>query len=238
MIKRENYNDIFISILQTKFNVNLQQIKHIESKEGIIITDGNKVFKCLTLLNEQQDLIIHSLNTNAITKELIHLHKSFIETNQLIVHFFLNLKALSEAIKNNKIKTIINFEVFLINDLIIIVMPFVNITNFYDFDNKSIIAILKDFKKINWLSLDFEPKNIKQTNKNLIFIDIGFFFVPFYEEGFKTMCKRAYMSLHFLNSSALKDYLRKAITEKDLSFLPNKIIHQKQFEIFYREVLK
>ena len=72
----------------------------------------------------------------------------------------------------------------------------------------------------------------------MIFIDIGFFFVPFYEEGFKIMCKRAYISLHFLNSGALKDYLRKAITEKDLSFLPNKINHQKQFEIFYKEAIK
>jgi len=36
------------------------------------------------------------------------------------------------------------------------------------------------------------------------------------------MCKRAYISNHFSNSNKLKNYLRKAITENDLSFLPNK----------------
>jgi len=238
MIKRENYKNKFISILQSKFNVDLQAIKEIESKEGIILTDGTKVYKCLTLLNEQQELISHSLNTNILSKKLKDLHKSFLETNQLIVHFFLNLQALSEAIKKEEIRTIIGFEVFLIDKFIIIVMPFVNVSEFADAKNKSVIAILRDFKKISWLSLDFEPKNVKKNNNNLIFLDIGFFFVPFYEKGFETMCKRAYITLHFSNSNNLKTYLRKAITEIDFSFLPNDINHQEQFNIFYREANK
>jgi len=135
MIRRENYKNKFIPILQSKFNVDLQVIKEIESKEGIIVTDGNKVYKCLTLLNEQQELISHSLNTNILSEELTDLHKSFLETNQLIVHFFLNLKALSEDIKKHKIKTVINFEVFLIDKFIIIVMPFANVSEFNNANN-------------------------------------------------------------------------------------------------------
>ncbi len=238
MIKRENYKNKFISILQSKFNVNVTLVKELESKEGIIVTDGNKVYKCLTLLNEQQDLISHFLNTNILSEELTDLHKSFLDTNQLIVHFFLNLKALSESIKRNKIKTVVNFEVFLIDKLIIIEMPFIEFSDFNSVNNKSIIAILQDLKKIAWLSLDFEPKNVKQLNGKLIFLDIGLFFVPFYEDGFITMCKRAYITSHFFNSNNLKTYLRKAITEIDFSFLPDNINHQKQFITFYREANK
>jgi len=238
MIRRENFKNKFISILQSKFNVDLQVISELDSKEGIIVTDGRKVYKCLTLLNEQQELITHSLNMNILSKELKDLHNSFLETNQLIVHFFLNLKALSEVIKKNQIETIINFEVFLINKFIIIVMPFVNISEFNCANNKSMIAILRDFKKISWLSLDFEPKNVKKNNDSLIFLDIGFFFVPFFEKGFETMCKRAYITSHFFNSNNLKTYLRKAITEIDLSFLPNNTDHQEKFNIFYGEVNK
>ncbi len=238
MIRRENYKNKFIPILQSKFNVDLQIIEEIESKEGIIVTDGNKVYKCLTLLNEQQELISHSLNTNILSEELTNLHKNFLETNQLIVHFFLNLKALSEDIKKHKIKTVINFEVFLIDKFIIIVMPFVNVSEFNNANNQSIISILRDFKKIAWLSLDFEPKNVKQLNDSLIFLDIGFFFVPFYKKGFEIMCKRAYITSRFFNSDNLKTYLRKAITEINFSFLPNNENHQEQFNTFYQEANK
>ena len=236
MITRKKYEIIFKSLLESKFSVNINNIKKIESREGIIFTDEINVYKCLTFLNEQQELL--SLNNIFLNDELVDLHHNFLKGNQLIVHFYLILKALSEDIKKNNPQTIINFDLFYIKNLIIIKMPFLNLL---DFDNKKddrIIKILKDFKNIGWLSLDFEPKNIKNANGNLIFIDIGIFFVPFYDEGYKIMCKRGYITYIFGNSINLKSYLRKAISKKDLSFLPNKEYHEQKFKKFYMEALK
>ncbi len=236
MITRKKYEQILISILESKFNIDINNIQIMKSREGIIVTNGIKVYKCLTFLNEQQELISNSLKKSIITEELSLLYSDFLQTNQLITHFYLNLKALSESIKKDRIITIVNFDVFCINNLIIIEMPYLNISDFKYIDKSSIINIIKDFKKICCLSLDFEPKNIKQFDNKLIFIDIGIFFVPFYEDGFKTMCRRAYITLHFFNSCNLKRYLRGAILDDELSFLPDSLLHKDQFNSFYKEI--
>jgi len=60
-------------------------------------------------------------------------------------------------------------------------MPYLNISDFEYLDENSIISIIKDFKKISWLSLDFEPKNIKQfDNKRIVIKGCGSKPVPSY----------------------------------------------------------
>lgn len=223
------------------FDANKSSFISLESREGLILKNEDTIFKCLTLFNEQVKLINLGLKyVKNISPFLFKTHKNFIDSNQYVVHNFLQLKALSNDIKKYKPTYIINFEVHLFENIIIIEMPYIKNKAYYGGYSKKIIQLLREFKEMGWIATDLRPSNIKiidDSNQNLIFLDIGYFFIPYYEELFKTMCRRAYLSMKFAKDPKIKNFLRYAINNKSFDYLSDSETHNKHFHKFYEKII-
>ena len=212
----------------------------MDSKEGLLFTDGKSVFKCLTLFNEQIDMMNYSIEKNELLSPTLKLiHQSFIDTEQYILHNFFMLKSLSESIKINKIERIAPFDVFKVHNFIILKMPYIDFFDYNGGHENEMIQLMKDLKKIGWIATDIVPKNLKliKSSNKLIVLDIGYFFIPYYEDLFKTMCRRAYICMKFANEPNFKTLIRAANTDDEFSFLDDSAEHLSQFQSFYDKVI-
>lgn len=226
-------------IISDKFNIDIDSLYKLDSCEGVLLTNENVVFKCLTFLNEQNDLIRYSIENNGfLSPNLRKLHESFIDTQQNILHNYFMLKALSESIKSRKVERIIDFEVFHIKNYIILKMPFIRFSDYTGKYEDEMIELMKELKLIGWVCTDICPKNLKILDESgkIMLIDIGFFFSPYYNDLFKTMCRRAFVSINFANSPQLKSLLRNANTDKELSFLSDDNDYINKYNKFYRKI--
>ncbi len=87
---RSRYESEIRELISQNFDLDAELFRTLPSKEGVILTDGSVVFKCLTLLNEHIDLLRFALRENQqVSPGLASIHKNFIETNQYILHNFL-----------------------------------------------------------------------------------------------------------------------------------------------------
>ncbi|MBD3216053.1 MAG: hypothetical protein GF311_25800 [Candidatus Lokiarchaeota archaeon] len=222
------------------FKINEDSLFDIQSREGIILANKEYVFKCFTLFNEQIELMKHSLKSKLLPHNLFVLHKKFIDTNQYIIHNYLKLKALSEAIKNKKIETVLSFEVYLIDNLIIAKMPYMDFKPYKGSKKRDMVLLLKKFLELGWIPTDLKPSNIKikkDGESHLIFTDIGYFFVPYYEELFKTACRRAFISVFFATTDNLNNYLREATHSRHFNYLENPKKQKQVFDKFYKKII-
>ena len=236
---RLKYEDELKTIISDYFSIDISSLNKMDSCEGILFTNNNVVFKCLTLFNEQNDLINYSIkHNNLLSSKIKDLHNSFNHTEQDILHHFFILKALSESKKTKKTKRIIDFDVFYIKKYIILKMPFVVVSNYEGGYEDEMVELMKELKSIGWVCTDITPKNLKilDKSKQILLIDIGFFFSPYYNELFQAMCRRAFISIHFADSPELKILLRNANTDVTFSFLDNKTEYLNEFNNFYNKI--
>jgi hypothetical protein len=236
---RLNYENDLKKIISDEFNIDIDSLYKLDSCEGVLLTNNTVVFKCLTFYNEQNDLIQYSIKNNSLlSPNLKTLHKSFIDTQQSILHNYFKLKALSESIKNHEVERIIDFEVFHLKNYIILKMPFVTFSDYTGEYEDEMIELMKELKHIGWVCTDICPKNLKILDESgkILLIDIGFFFSPYYNDLFKTMCRRAFVSIYFVNSPQLKSLLRNANTDKELSFLSDDNDYINKYNKFYRKI--
>jgi len=237
---RSKYVDDIKRIIVDNFSIDEKSLFFLDSREGIILTDGKTVFKCLTLFNEHNDLLNSSLSDqNIFSPQLTSIHESFIETRQYISHNYFILESFAEAIRVGGSNRIMNFEVFKFDNYILLKMPYIEFTDYNGSHEEEMVHLIQDLKRIGWISTDMAPKNLKMQKKDhpqIILLDIGYFFVPYYEELFNTMCRRAYISMKFASESNIKELLRKANSDLNFSFLDNSEPHFKQFQDFHRKI--
>ena len=236
---RYKYVDDIKRIIIDNFTFDEKSLFFLDSREGIILTDGQTVFKCLTLFNEHIELLKSSLSDkNVFSPQLKSIHESFIETGQYFLHNYFVLKSFAGAIRLGGSNRIMNFEVFKFDDYILLKMPYIEFTDYNGSYEEEIVHLIQDLKRIGWISTDMTPKNLKmqKTPPRIILLDIGYFFVPYYEELFNTMCRRAYVIMNFANEPNVKELLRKANTDLNFSFLDDSETHFKQFQDFYRKI--
>ena len=237
---RSKYVDDIKRIIVDNFTIDDKYLFFLDSREGIILTDGKTVFKCLTLFNEHIDLLISSLSDkNIFSPQLTSIHESFIETRQYVLHNYFILESFAEAIRIGGSNRIINFEVFKFDNYILLKMPYIEFTDYNGSHEEEMIHLIQDLKRIGWISTDMVPRNLKMQKKDhpqIILLDIGYFFVPYYEELFNTMCRRAYISMKFASEPNIKELLRKANSDLNFSFLDHSETHFKQFQAFYSKI--
>lgn len=237
---RSKYIDDIKRIIGDNFFIDEKSLFFLDSREGIILTNGKTVFKCLTLFNEHVDLLKSSLsNKTILSPQLTSIHESFIETRQYILHNYFILESFAEAIRLGGSNRIMNFEVLKFDTYILLTMPYIEFTNYNGNHEEEMIHLIQDLKRIGWISTDMAPKNLKMQQTDppqIILLDIGYFFVPYYEELFNTMCRRAYISMKFASEPNIKELLRKANSNSNFSFLDNSDTHLKQFQAFYRKI--
>jgi len=237
---RSKYVDDIKRIIVDNFAIDEKTLFPIDSREGIILTDGKTVFKCLTLFNEHIDLLKSSLSDkNIFSPQLTSIHESFIETRQYVLHNYFILESFAEAIRIGESNRIINFDVFKFDNYILLKMPYIEFTNYNGSHEEEIVHLIQDLKRIGWISTDMAPKNLKMKKKNhpqIILLDIGYFFVPYYQDLFNIMCRRAYICMNFASEPNIKELLRKANSDLNFSFLDDSETHFKQFQDFYRKI--
>ncbi len=237
---RDKYKERFENFIVEKFDLSLDDVWSIPSREGLVLTDGVHVFKCLTFLNEQSFLIELGLDAGGLSPELDKVHEGLLETRQSIFHSFFILKGLSESIGKYHPLRIISFDVYLSDDLIILRMPFVNISDYPGGYENEMVCMLRELKDMGWISVDMDPKNIKVVEGDpprLLLLDIGYFYVPAYEELFDTMCRRAYVTLNFAGRSDIRSLLRKVNVDPTFSYLDDSEYHRHEFSRFYAAVM-
>jgi uncharacterized protein (TIGR00725 family) len=172
------------------------------------------------------------------------------ETNDL--DLFWKLSALSESInKFNDLTGFGTFSVFHLADekLIIIQSEFIDSKDFplnQAIDRNQFIKLLKEFKKINWVLTDFQPKNIRISKNNyLVVSDIGHSFFPYTDDLFKSMCRRAFVTFKIQNKlndyNSFKKYLSPVNTTSDFSLLSDFEFDiseiNDEFKVFYNKII-
>jgi len=237
---RKKYKNELKEFLHDNFEVNKSDLSPIHSKEGIILTDGSHVFKAITFLKERDKLLKNYLNSINSKTERIETHLSLIDTKQTILHTYFQLKALSSSVKKYEPTKMLDFDVFLSENLVIIKTPYVDISRYKGNHEDEIITLLKELKEMRWICIDLSPKNLKltQSNNNLLLIDIGYFYIPYYEKLFKTMCRRAFISMKFACNPNVKHFLREANKDKSFSYLKDGDKYTEEFDNFYKGVVK
>ena len=237
---RYKYDDDIKRIIVDNFSIDEKALFFLDSREGIILTDGKTVFKCLTLFNEHIDLLKFSLSDkNIFSPQLTSIHESFIETGQYVLHNYFVLESFAEAIRLGGSDRIMNFEVFKFDNYILLKMPYIEFMDYNGGHEEEVVHLVQDLKRIGWVSTDMSPKNLKIQKKDhplIILIDIGYFFVPYYENLFNTMCRRAYISMKFASEPNIKELLRKANSDSKFSFLEDSETHFRQFQDFQRKI--
>lgn len=240
MESRNKYVDDIKRIIIDHFSINENSLFFLDSSEGIILTDGKTVFKCLTLFNEHIDLLNSSLSKmNIFSPQLTLIHENFIETRQYVLHNYFILKSFAEAIRLGVTNRIMNFDVFEFENYILLKMPFIEFTDYNGRHEEEMVHLIQDLKRIGWISTDIAPKNLKMQKKDypqIILLDIGYFFVPYYEELFNTMCRRAYICMKFACEPNIKELLRKANSDLNFRFLDDSETHFNQFQAFYHKI--
>jgi len=237
---RKKYNNELKEFLHDNFEVNKSDLSPIHSKEGIILTDGSYVFKAITFLKERDRLLKNYLNSINPKSERIETHLSLIDTKQTILHTYFQLKALSSSVKKYEPTKMLDFDVFLSENLVIIKTPYVEISRYTGNHEGEIITLLKELKEMRWICFDFKPKNLKLTRStnNLLLIDIGYFYVPYSENLFKTMSRRAFISMKFACDPNVKHFLREANKDESFSYFKDRYKYKDEFDDFYKRVVK
>jgi hypothetical protein len=227
------------NIISKSFDLEKETLHAFECGEGVILKSRDAVFKCLTLFNEQNEMIRRTLDSDMnISPNLLSLHGSFIDRDLHILHNFLRLKSLSGAMKRRKPARIVDFDVFMVEEYIVLKMPYLETTDYKGGLEDEMVYLLRDFKELGWISTDLTPKNIKvlqSDSQRIIFIDIGYFFVPYFEELFETTCRRAYVCLNFATDPKVKDLLRSVNQDTEFRGLQNPEEHQKSFTKFFKK---
>ncbi len=238
---RSRYESEIRELISQNFDLDAELLRTLPSKEGVILTDGSVVFKCLTLLNEHIDLLRFALRENPqVSPRLASIHRNFIETDQYILHNFLRLESLAEAIRKQKPKRIISLQAFRLQDYIVLKMPYVEVSNYEGGYEEEMISLMRELKEIRWVSTDMNPDNVKMqetaTGPGILLLDMGYFYVPFYEKLFQTMCRRAYVSMNFATGPNIKILLRSANKDTEFTFLEDSERHRKSFGEFFRKI--
>ncbi|TET89634.1 MAG: hypothetical protein E3J35_09500 [Methanomassiliicoccales archaeon] len=227
-------------IVSTYLKVEKDTLDPIVSGEGIILKNGDKVYKCLTLFNEQTEMMKMALRSEIeISADLLSLHSSFLERDLHILHNYLRLKSLSESMKRSTPERIVDFDVFMADGYVFLVMPYVETTSYLGGLEDEIVSLLREFKSLQWITTDLTPKNIRLRREEphrIIFIDIGYFFVPFYDELFETTCRRAYVCMNYATDPIVKDLLRSVNQDDGFRDFPNSEDHQESFAEFLTKV--
>jgi len=236
---RATYRKELKEFLHNNFEVDESDLTSITSKEGIILTDGSHVFKAITFLKERDKFLKKYLISINSKSERIKTHISLIDTKQTILHTYFQLKALSSSVKKYEPTKMLDFDVFLSKNLVIIKTPYVDISRYTGHREDEIITLLKELKEMGWICFDLSPKNLKLTksDNNLLLIDIGYFYIPYYEKLYKTMCRRAFISMKFACDPNVKHFLRGANKDESFSYLKDKDKYKDEFDSFYKKVV-
>lgn len=90
------------------------------------------------------------------------------------------------------------------SDEVIFVAPKEDYSSYNGGDVESVLEILVDCKKNNYIFTNFHPKNLMyDTNGKLKIIDIGRSLEPFNKNGYQNMIRRAYLSVYFYERTDL-----------------------------------
>ena len=91
---------------------------------------------------------------------------------------------------------------------------------------------------------NIHPDNLLVTENGLKLIDIGFDVVPYSDEEFEQMCRRAYLTYRFHYRSDLKRLMTKSLTDEDMPELTGFGLFRRAVdprgldELFYRPLAK
>ncbi len=185
-----------------------------------------------------------------VFKDAENIYK-IIDNEQNYLDLYWKLLALADSIARNKsLNRFFNFTTYILDKEKIIVIKYrysrtIAFLESPQIEIREYISLLKEFKKINWVLADFQPKNIRiAENKVLIVSDIGHSFYPFSEHLFKSMCRRAFVTYKLQNKLSnyndFKKYLSPVNTTNDFSlmaefgFNPDNL--KQEFEVFYHKV--
>lgn len=238
-MSRENYKKELENLLEENFQIKKEDLKYINSSEGLIATDGDHTFKAITFLQERNELIKKGLKYADLPDERADTHLSLIDTRQTILHSYFLLKSLSESVKEYEPTKLLNFDVFLTENTVVLKSPCVNVSDYNGNRKDEMISLLRELNRMKWVCIDICPKNLKITKSNeLLLIDIGYFFVPYYKDLFDTMCRRAYITMKFANNDDIKNLLRKSNENETFSYLKNSKKHRKEYDDFHSKIIE
>jgi len=161
------------------------------------------------------------------------------------------LLSLSEKSKSDRqLKCIIPFDVFFKTDDNSIIVKY----NYFvskDFSEKQtdkdqFVALLKECKKIQFVTSDFQPQNLRiASENNLVVTDLGHSWMPYSEHLFKSMCRRAFVTYKlqakFHDYDGFKKYISAVNASEDFSLMTEQGFNadelRKEFADFYDKIV-
>lgn len=150
------------------------------------------------------------------------------------------LLGLRNSLEKTSISAVGKFDIFLVENNCLI-KHHAKTNDFKPQNADKFIKLLQDLRKINWVFVDMQPKNLRITDSgDLSIINIGRSFMPYSQELFKAMSKRTFVCYKLQNKQGdIKKYLS-SVNKKDdflaleeLGFKNSQL--QKEFKEFYKK---
>src|SRR5208337_4263319 len=79
-----------------------------------------------------------------------------------------------------------------------------------------LLELLRECKRAGVVTTNLWPKNLIVSKNGLVYVDIGRSIVPYQENLFNEMCKRAYLSFRWHFRSDLKELLTRSLSEPNM----------------------
>ncbi len=107
-------------------------------------------------------------------------------------------------------------EVSVRGDRLTITYPYTPGTKYEGGRLDELFVLLRDCREAGIACRNIHPDNLLVTETGLMLIDIGFDIVPYTEDDFEQMCRRAFLSYRFHFRSDLKRLMTRSLTDADM----------------------
>ena len=135
-------------------------------------------------------------------------------------------------------------EVHVRGDRLVITYPYEPGTVYRGGHLEELLTLLLECREAGISCRNVHPDNLLVTENGLKLIDIGFDVVPYSDEEFEQMCRRAYLTYRFHYRSDLKRLMTKSLTDADMPELTGFDLFRRALdprgldELLYRPVAK
>lgn len=159
------------------------------------------------------------------------------------LRLFWLLQALSEDIKKEDTEALYPFDVEYDGSLIFISYQYEVSEPYLGGEEKTLIFLMRELKKIGWVLTDFQPKNIRtvktENSTKVIIIDIGRSFVRYTDDLYRKMLRRVYVSTLLAPADNIKPVLSETNSSEEFSKIKQFGLdpqeHQKKFVRFFEK---
>lgn len=128
-----------------------------------------------------------------------HMVYKIIDNNQDPLCLFWLLQKLSQDIKKENTTVLYPFDVAYNHPFIFISYKYEKSESYSGGEEKALISLMKELKKIGWVLTDFKPKNIRvvktENLTKIVISDIGHSFLPYIDDLYRKMLRKVYVSM-------------------------------------------